>query len=116
MKAILLATVAALIGVQVAAADDVTRVIAERLAATRRPLPQESTHTNGTVGLLMIGKRDLKGTEARGHHMAIAMSEVGDVVGVLLKGPSGVPKCDFGGFFDGACLTLSGCVSGTECL
>jgi hypothetical protein len=96
-------------------AEDTLHLIAQRLAAAASVTQRSTTHVNGTVGLLILSKQDLRRTSSRGKHAAVALSDTGDVIGVLLRN-SGVVACEFGGFFDGQCLTLSGCVSGTQCL
>jgi hypothetical protein len=95
-------------------AEDLLGVIAQHVAASRS-VERSTSHVNGTVGLLVLSKQDLRGTSARGKHSAVAVSGAGDVVGVLLK-PSGLVVCEFSGVYDGQCLSLSGCVSGTRCL
>ena len=98
----------------VLASGDVVGTIMQRIAA-RSGTNRSTSHVNDTVGLLVFSKQDLRRTSARGKHAAVAVSGAGDVIGVLLRN-SGLVACEFGGFFDGQCLTLSGCVTGSRCL
>ena len=101
--------------VTAAHAEDVVDVVARRLAGRAIVEQRSTSHVNGTVGLVVVSKQDLRGTSSHGKHAAIAVSGAGDVIGVLLRN-NGLVVCEFGGFFDGQCLSLSGCVSGVRCL
>jgi hypothetical protein len=102
------------LGSAMAHADEVAHIVLRRIAAARST-PRSTSHVNGTVALFVLSKQDLRRSSARGKHAAVAVSFAGDVVGALLR-PNGVPVCDFGGNFDGQCLTLTGCVNGTDCM
>ena len=89
-------------------------IAAAILAASMNQIsPQSSSVVNGSVGLVTLNKRDVGGK----YHAAIAVSGFGDVVGQMLN-KRGDAVCNFGGVYDArtGCVTLVGCVSGTECL
>ena len=111
---LLLATIVVVALAPAARADDVAAIVVDRITAMRAA-PRSTSHVNGTVALLVLSKADLRRTSVHGKHAVVGVSSAGDVVGVLLRA-NGLAVCDFGGFFDGQCLTLSGCVSGTDCL
>jgi len=74
-----------------------------------------TTHVNGTVALLAFDKREFKRTSLRRKHVAVAVSDLGDIVGVVLN-KRGTALCELVGYFDGQCVVLSGCgVSGLAC-
>lgn len=73
--------------------------------------PQSSSGINDTVAIVTLTTRE---TGRKGLHAAIAVSGFGDVVGQLLT-RKGAAVCTFRGYTDGACVTLTGCVSGTAC-
>lgn len=81
--------------------------------------PQATTNVNGTVGLIVLDSRDMRRSgvrRPRGVHAAAAVSDLGDVVGQVIK-RNGRAICGFAGVTDGSCVVLSGCgVSSVACL
>jgi hypothetical protein len=79
------------------------------------PVGLVTSHVNGTVGLLAFDKNEFKGTTIRGKHAAVAVSGLGDIVGVVLN-KRGTALCEFEGYYDGECVVLVGCgTDGAAC-
>jgi hypothetical protein len=77
--------------------------------------PLVRTHVNGSVALLAFDKTEFKGTSLRRKHVAIAVSDLGDIVGAVLN-KRGASLCEIRGFFDGQCVVLRGCgADGAAC-
>lgn len=74
-----------------------------------------SEHYNGSVGLLAFDKSEFRRTRVKGKHSVVAFSELGDIVGVVLN-KRGTALCELSGYYDGACVVLTGCgTSGVAC-
>jgi hypothetical protein len=74
-----------------------------------------TSHVNGSVALLAFDKREFRRTSLRRKHVAVAVSDLGDIVGVVLN-KRGRALCELVGFYDGQCVVLSGCgASGVAC-
>lgn len=80
------------------------------------PQARSSSQASGGAAILVFSTRDTKSYRPplKSKIIAISLSYSGDSVGYVLK-HNGVPFCTFSGFFDGQCLTVSGCLSGTVC-
>lgn len=82
----------------------------------------EYTRVYGSAGIIVFTKADMKSMGATGvfkrSHVVFAVTDLGDVTGVVLKGGKPVLVCTYDGFADPitGCLTLNGCgSSGTSC-
>jgi len=78
--------------------------------------PREQSSVYYTAGLITYSTADTRTWRGalRRRIVALGVSADGDVCGHVLK-RNGTYVCGFAGRYDGACLTLSGCLSGTSC-
>jgi len=88
------------------------------LAARLKSQPQfrASSANYGTAGILVFGLPDTRTYQPPAKHkiVAVSVSGLGDTIGYVLK-KNGTVYCSFYGVYDGSCLTLAGCISGTLC-
>jgi len=80
---------------------------AEHTGPIDRAVPQGTTVTNHTVGLVALTARE---SHLGGRYIVAAVSDTGDVAAVVLT-RRGYASCTLTGFVDLAarCLTLTGC-------